>query len=653
MVFGSEYQVGMPWMMKPENMWPCKKSFSPAPVEEFRKDMREGACCVVSGEENPEPDFPEVKKGGLDRLIRVYGYVMAAVYKWRRKTGATGPVIINGAQLPSGKVFGYPSIQCLRAAELFLLEKAQKGLKTAKMRSLNVDTVLEEDVNGITRKLVVIGSRGRNQIQGVYGQTNLPVLAKEHKLSELYAQAAHETGHEGVTSTLHRTRKRVWIIHGRALADSIKARCTECRLKEKKCMGQKMGPLPDHRVQVGAMFQSVAIDLFGPVEYQQHVKKRQVGKGWGVVFVCTTTSALHVEFMDTYSTDSFLLALRRFMSVRGTPTRFQSDRGEQLVAAAKQVATWDFKEVVQWAGRKGIEWTLVPTGGQHFNGQAERMIGLIKQQLWRTFEGKRLTHEETLTVLAEAVHKINSRPLTWNPRPEGEPLCVQDLMLGRTKPGQAEVKFESGKKLIKRFENVQRTQQEFWKRWIEEVFPERLKQSKWKQEKRDLKVGDIVLRKDETAAGQTYKYAKVVRVHVSTDGKVRAADIEYKLPGESVFRMTTRPIHKLVLVIPIEEQAPTVGQAKEDEAGPGQAAPLAGGAPAPVRAEAAGTAKVAPLEMKPEAAGQEEAEAEEKRGLTEAKPRPPQGGEGAAKPAIKFRKVISRKKAGKQARPLL
>jgi hypothetical protein len=167
MVFGSEYQVGMPWMMEPENMWPCKKSFSPAPVEEFRKDMREGACCMVSGEENPEPDFPEVKKGGLDRLIRVYGYVMAAVYKWRRKTGATGPVIINGAQLPGGKVFGYPSIQCLKAAELFLLEKAQKGSKTAKIRSLNVDTVLEEDVNGITRKLVVIGSRGRNQIQGV------------------------------------------------------------------------------------------------------------------------------------------------------------------------------------------------------------------------------------------------------------------------------------------------------------------------------------------------------------------------------------------------------------------------------------------------------------------------------------------------------
>jgi hypothetical protein len=437
---------------------------------------------------------------------------------------------------------------------LYLLEKAQKGLEGAKMRTLNVVTMPERDVNGITRKLIVIGSRGRNQIEGVYRQTDLPLLPREHKLSQLYAQAAHDVAHEGVISTLHRTRKRVWIIHVRALADAIKAKCTECQLKEKRCMEQKMGPLPDHRVQMGAVFQSVAIDLFGPVEYQQHVKKRQTGKRWGVVFVCTTTSALHVEFMDTYSTDSFLMALRRFMSIRGTPTRFQSDRGEQLVAAAKQVATWDFKEVIHWAGRKGIEWTLVPTGGQHFNGQAERMIGLIKQQLWRIFEGKRLTHEETLTVLAEAVHKINSRSLMGSPRAEGEPLCVQDLMLGRAKPGQVEVKLESGNKLTKRFENVQRVQQEFWKRWIEEVFPEKLRQSKWKREKRDLRVGDIMLRKDETAAGQSYKYAKVVKVHASTDGKIRAADVEYKLPGESVFRTTTRPIHKLVLVVPIEEQ---------------------------------------------------------------------------------------------------
>jgi hypothetical protein len=204
-------------------------------------------------------------------------------------------------------------------------------------------------------------------------------------------------------------------------------------------------------------------------------------------------------------------------------------------------------------------------------------------------------------------------------------------MLGRAKPGQVEVKLESGKKLTKRFEDVQRAQQEFWKRWIEEVFPQRLKQSKWRLEKRDLKTGDIVLRKDETAAGQTYKYAKVVKVHAGTDGKVRAADIEYKLPGESVFRMTTRPIHKLVLIIPVEEQASVIDKAEKAEA-------------APTMPRCA--------KMGPEEANQEESGVGEEEVPGEPALAPPQDKE-TAKPATRPKKVISRKKAGRQTRMII
>jgi hypothetical protein len=158
-------------------------------------------------------------------------------------------------------------------------------------------------------------------------------------------------------------------------------------------------------------------------------------------------------------------------------------------------------------------------------------------------------------------------------------------MLGRAQPGQVEVKFETGKQLTQRFENVQRTQKEFWKRWIEEVFPEMLKQHKWTRDKKDLNVGDIVLRKDETAAGQTYKYARVTKVHVSTDGRVRAADFEYKLPGEAVFRTTTRPIRKLVMVLPVEEQAAASGQEREGVTRPEEPAPLATGKQEPPQEE--------------------------------------------------------------------
>ncbi len=51
----------------------------------------------------------------------------------------------------------YPSAKCLRSAELFLLEQAQKGMRIPGAKQLTIDTVTEEDVNRVKRKLIVIG----------------------------------------------------------------------------------------------------------------------------------------------------------------------------------------------------------------------------------------------------------------------------------------------------------------------------------------------------------------------------------------------------------------------------------------------------------------------------------------------------------------
>jgi hypothetical protein len=121
---GSEYQDGMAWMREPVESWPCKKSFSPAPEEEFRKDMMEDVYNVVKGiKESPlvEVCFPTVRKGGLGRLLREYGYVVAAIYQWRKKTGAQGCVIINPIKDGTQRI-GYPSAESRTAGELYLLE---------------------------------------------------------------------------------------------------------------------------------------------------------------------------------------------------------------------------------------------------------------------------------------------------------------------------------------------------------------------------------------------------------------------------------------------------------------------------------------------------------------------------------------------------
>ena len=57
------------------------------------------------------------------------------------------------------------------------------------------------------------------------------------------------------------------------------------------------------------------------------------------------TSAIHLELTESYSTDSFFQAMRRFICAHGTPSRVQLDCGTQLIAAAKEVAQWDFSGI--------------------------------------------------------------------------------------------------------------------------------------------------------------------------------------------------------------------------------------------------------------------------------------------------------------------
>jgi hypothetical protein len=91
---GSEYQGGMDWMKKLEAQWPCNKSFGSALAEEMRKDMVAVASPILLAVKNmhgEKGEFPKATRGGLDRLLKVYGYVFTAIYKWRKKGVPSGP----------------------------------------------------------------------------------------------------------------------------------------------------------------------------------------------------------------------------------------------------------------------------------------------------------------------------------------------------------------------------------------------------------------------------------------------------------------------------------------------------------------------------------------------------------------------------------
>jgi hypothetical protein len=266
-----------------------------------------------------------------------------------------------------------------------------------------------------------------------YDRGDLPILLAHHPLSRLYLEEAHKLDHAGVDAMVMRSRSQVWITRVRPKAGTVKRACFTCKRTAKRLGEQRMAPLPEHRMGPTPPFFSTAVDLFGPLPISRSVNKHSTGKAWGVIFVCTSTSLAQVEIAETYSTESFLMAVRRFMALHGAPRRFQYNQGTQLVAASKQLATWDWTAVHEMAERVNAEWHIVPTGGQHYNGQAERLIRLLKRCLEGTLNSRRLTLGELSTVVAEAAQVVNSRPIARNTGdPEtGGPITPLHLGLGR------------------------------------------------------------------------------------------------------------------------------------------------------------------------------------------------------------------------------
>ena len=139
------------------------------------------------------------------------------------------------------------------------------------------------------------------------------------------------------------------------------------------------------------------------------------------------------------STDKFLLALKRFISLFGQPTTIYSDNGSNFVGAAREIKDminrWKTKcddgtKLNDFCAQHSIEWKFSTPCAPHHNGAIESMVKSVKSSLNKTVKTFLLTEEEYRTLFAEITASINSRPL-WVPT-EGDidhpPITCQDLI---------------------------------------------------------------------------------------------------------------------------------------------------------------------------------------------------------------------------------
>jgi hypothetical protein len=154
---------------------------------------------------------------------------------------------------------------------------------------------------------------------------------------------------------------------------------------------------------------------------------------------------------------------------------------------------------------------------------------------------------------------VNSRPIAKNTGdPEtGGPITPLHLQLGRATVEVPSVKFQEAPRLTQRLQFIEEAKKQFWKKWMQQVFSGRMLNHKWVKTVRNVAVGDIVYLAEAENDDPTYRLGMVVVANPGEDGCVRTVRVQYTNPGKSDEKRsppktTTRPIHKVALIVPAE-----------------------------------------------------------------------------------------------------
>ena len=120
-----------------------------------------------------------------------------------------------------------------------------------------------------------------------------------------------------------------------------------------------------------------------------------------------------------------------------------------------------------------------------------------------------------------------------------------------------QMKFEEAPSLTRRLQYVEEVIERFWNKWKKQVFQGLLLNTKWRIAKRNMRVGDVVMMLENEDDEASYRLAGVISVKPGNDGLVRTVGVMYTNPGRdpdsrSPPKITTRPIHKLGVVVPID-----------------------------------------------------------------------------------------------------
>ncbi|XP_075163017.1 uncharacterized protein LOC142235640 [Haematobia irritans] len=251
--------------------------------------------------------------------------------------------------------------------------------------------------------------------------------------------------------------------------------CKICLIYKQKAQNQIMAALPTERSTFSLPFSYTGIDFAWHFSIKTATTRQApYQKGYGCVFVCFSTKAIHLELCSNLSSDSFLAAFTCFVRRRGLPQKIMSDNGTNFVGAERSLR-YEFSQFIKVAANDisakytphGFQWSFIPPNAPHMGG-----------------------------------HFLRGAALVAFPEVTPDNLSLTD-----------------------RWERLKVQQHQFARLRKDEYLKELQKRYKWHTPKANLSIGQLVVVKDDQLPPCEWRLGRITKTHQSNDGRVRIVDI--------------------------------------------------------------------------------------------------------------------------------
>ena len=179
--------------------------------------------------------------------------------------------------------------------------------------------------------------------------------------------------------------------------------------------------------------------------------------------------------------------------------------------------------------KMSITWQFNLSRAPWWGGQYERLIGVVKQALYKTIGNGFLSWTELENVILDVEVTLNNRPLSYVEDDIQLPILTPNT-LQFCQPNilpELQDHHVENPDLRKRAKHIRRCKDALWKRWPAEYLkaPRERHNMKPGNKVLSLKIGDVVIVRGEEKNRGKWKIGIVDRLIIGKDGVVRGAEL--------------------------------------------------------------------------------------------------------------------------------